>query len=558
MKKTYKAFISSIKAQLSADALSLNKFITEETYIKGKPFSFKGHEYQEYFVKLLEDNPGCTFSVMKPSQIGMSEVMYRVILARMAMVPGCGVALSMPSLIFSQEVFKTRLSMIIRSSPILSGLIDSNNDSASVKAFHNESLVYGLSGAEGSKSLINRPISWVVVDECDRQSRKQYTGYRSRQGHSDEDDCTDIYISTPTVQGFGVDREVSECGIIHEPWVVCGCGHEFLPDFYENVVIPGYSQPLRLLNRSAIAQLDVDGAYLECPSCKKDVDKGNRQTKWVVTVNEKYPSNYIGVKLNPWVAHSFLTIPKLIRSSVTFESNTEWLNQGLGLTARLSDSSINREVFTFNNKPEPIGIDIFGLDMGKVCTYMRGKQLPDTTTRICDAKLVKVGDLDKFLEEENKKHMFAAGVMDAGPLVEMVYKLVQKYERLYSCSYLRPRKPMPELYKIKQTDKHDELVRLVELNHTLAFDTFFTMLKDLVEFQSGDLDESIVKHFLTLRRVRDYARDSGDLMYKWVKTSAEDHFAHAYIYLMVARKLALAGIASGYSVPFCIKSLKHG
>jgi len=556
MRQLYESFLISLKAQISADSLNYAKFMTEETFINGKPFSFEGHDFQRYCTDLVQNNPGCTFAITKPSQIGMSEWVYRIIVTKMAVMPGSSVVLSMPSLQFSQEIFKVRLASVIQESPVLRGLIDRNNDSASVKMFVNGSIAYGLSGSDNSKSsLLNRSVMSIVIDEVDRQSRKVYTGYRSRQTHiAPKDRCT-IMISTPTVANFGIDREVSECGVIHEPLVKCDkCGNTFLPDYYEDIVIPDYKESLLLITKSNISGLRVDDAYLRCPECKGRADKrnGHREIIWNITENGNFPKTSIGVRLNPWVAFSFISLPDLIRASVTFTSYTEFLQQALGKTALLSDSALDRSVFTFDSRPKPEGIHVFGLDMGKQCSWMQGVLQHDTTVRITESKLVLLNELEEFLAQKHKDFQFSCGVMDQQPFADMSYRLVRKYPRLYSCIYINPATPIPELYKLKINDRFGELIRQVALNKTLGFDTFFDMLQNQVSFQTSELDGTILMHFLSLRKVRDYTRGD-DLNYAWVKTSREDHFAHSYIYLMTAAKLAISGANSAFgAIPLCI------
>ncbi len=178
MKQLVETFLASLKAQLDPRSATYKAFITDHTYLEGKNFSFRDHEFQEYVIDVVENNPGCTFSISKCSQIGLSEIFNRLILAKMAVKPGTSVIVSFPSITFSQEVFKTRLSSVISSSPQLSALKDPNNDSASVKAFHNDSIAYALGGSEKSRSsLLNRPIDTVFVDEYDRQDPDVVSGY---------------------------------------------------------------------------------------------------------------------------------------------------------------------------------------------------------------------------------------------------------------------------------------------------------------------------------------------------------------------------------------------
>lgn len=557
MHELFEEFIEGVKVGLDSSNFSISDYMTTKTFLSGKPLSFSGHEYQEYCTKIIEDNPGCTLVVKKCSQIGMSQWAYHLVLSMMAVVPHKSVVLSMPSISFSNEVLKVRISNIIKESPHLARLIDHNNDSASVKQFKNGSILFGLGGSEQSKgTLLNRPVSCIVIDECDRQSRDVYTGYRSRQTHVPPAERNTIIISTPTASQVGVDREYSETGTRHRPLVKCGeCGHTFAPDYYKDVVIPGYEDHLGLVTKGNISSLRVDEAYLECPECKKDVDTPNREVVWEVTRHEKWPENSIGVELDPWVAYSFISIPDLIKASVTFSSDAEFRNQILGKVAKLSDSSIDRGSFNFVPREEVTGMNVYSLDVGKVCTYLQGVVKADTSVVVTDAQRVKLGDVKDFLVEKHRTTAFYAGVMDQAPYADLAYELVRRYSELYSCVYVSKSTPMPELYKLKMLDKYNELVRQVSLNHTLGLDTFVGMLKDFVTFQSGPEDALIMSHFLSMRRIQDFDKPEG-MQYRWVKTTGEDHYFHSYIYLMLAAKLAYAGVSNfGGAVPVVIKKL---
>jgi len=553
LKRSAEAFMTSLKAQLSPDAMNYGKFMTEKTYIRGQKFSFEGHDFQRYCTDLLQNNPGCELDIIKPSQIGMSEWIYRVVLARMAVIPDTPVALSMPSITFSNEVFKTRLASVIRQSPVLADLLDSNNDSASVKAFVNGSIIYGLAGSgQSQSSLLNRPIQWIVVDEVDRQEKDTYTGFISRRAHQDLKDCCTVLISTPTIADFGIDAEVKSCGIIHEPLIKCECGHILLPDYFKHVVIPGYDESLALLTQEAASMCDIDKAYLACPECGGDLYSPGCTTHWEVTKYRKHSQDKIGVKLNPWVA--LRSIPRLIRESLGYSSHVEFLNQGLGLTANMTDSAIDRSVFIFDNQPKPPGINVFGLDVGKLSHYTHSIIKQDTTIRVVDRQIIKLHNLEDFLADRFKNVAFTSAVMDQNPYNELAYRLVRQYPRLYSCIYISPTIPIPEMYRLRLNDKHNQLVRQVALNKTLGMDTFVSQLKDFVTFQSSDMDAIFVKHCMAMRRVRDYTK-SDDMHYRWISTSREDHYFHSFVYMMLAAKLAYAGVDVASHIPVFMKSI---
>lgn len=555
MKRLAKDFLVSLKAQLTGESTSYKRYITENTYLAGENFSFVDHEFQEYIIDVIENNPGKTFSVSKPSQIGLSELFNRLILAIAAVKPGSGILVSFPSITFSQEVFKTRIASIINSSPELRNLIDRNNDSASVKSFHNESIMYALGGSQNSSTaLLNRPISVVFCDETDRQDMKIMTGYASRMVHTKDKDRLILYVSTPTVDGIGINALIKQCRELHTPWIKCPCGHEFVPDYYENVVVPGYTESLSLLTREKAAELDIDEAYLECPECRGEINKQNYQVVWKITYNPKGLKNEIGIEMNPFAAMGFRSVPAIVRDSVTMTSQSEFTNQALGKVADKSATSISLSSLIFTHKEIEQGQHIFGLDLGKECHWLHGRQMSDTTTHIISAQILKLTELEDFLAEQHRQYVFAAGVVDSQPYSDLVYKLIKRYPRLFSAIYVSPNPPKPWMYEIKMHDKMNEVVRQITINKGLAMDAFAGGLTDFFSFESSALDATIIKHFTDMRRVRDYRFD--EMIYKWQKSSkGADHFWHTGVYLFMAGKLAWAGLNTAYAVPVVVKRM---
>lgn len=554
MHKLAKNFLDSLSSQLLNTA-SISTFITEETFINGSRFSFRGHEYQEYLMQLVENNPGYTFSVTKMSQCGLSEIFYRCVLSIMAIRPATAALLAMPSKQFSQEVLKTRINSIIYESPRLKNILNNNVDSASVKQFHNNSILYALSGSKSSNSnLLNRPISITLCDELDRMDSDIVSGFRSRMTHTPPEKRLVIKISTPTASGIGIDADFSDSREQHTALVVCEhCGHAFEPDFYSDVVLPGYDGDLRLLTKGKLVNLDVQQAYLQCPECLGDMR--TRETQWHVEINPKGMPKTIGVKLNPFIAPAFISVPDLVESSLTYTSHVEFLNQGLGRVADLRDSSIQREDIRFEHRKEQVAQRIFACDMGKLCHAMIGRLHGDTTIHVDEAHVVKLSDIEDFFQDAFSRYAFSAAVMDSQPYSDLAYKFVRKYGRLYSAIYVSPTTPIPELFKLSMHDKHGEVVRQVNINKSPMMDLMANSMRDFISFEPSPMEGAVVKHLLDMRRVRDYRFE--EMIYQWVKSKqGEDHFFHTLVYLFTASKLAIADLQQDFVGGFSVHKFK--
>lgn len=580
-------FLSSLRAELAtaSTATPLQTFLTEKTYLNGKPFSFLYHEYQQFITKLIEDNPGHTFVVKKPSQIGLSELFNRIILARMALRSGEGVLVSFPSKVFSQEVIKTRISNIISSSPYLRDLSDPNVDSASVKQFTNSSTLYGLSGSSSSNSsLLNRPISLIFVDELDRQDPHIYTGFWSRMTHTPELDRLTFLLSTPTAPGMGIDAEYSSCYHQYQTLIkhtAPGCGHIFDPDFFTDIVVPGYDEPMSLLTVAKASKLNIDSAYLKCPHCGQPVEyhrpaspsPNELEVIYDYSINPEGAKDKIGIALTPFCAPDFIKPRNLVKAFLTYTSHVEFLNQGLGKTAALSDSSILPQHIHFINpyaEPGPnlhdhtFGARIFGLDLGKQCHFLSGLLRSDTTIFVDTIEVINLMDLEDFISNFFLTKPTIAGVADSQPYTDLIYRLVAKHPRLYSAIYVDQVPAMLELFKLTMTDRFGQTVRQMNINKNRLMDILASSLDDFITFSAlanPQQQDVLVTHLTDMRRTRDYRfQDPG--MCRWVKSiKGVDHFFHACTYLIAASKLALANASLGNSllanIPTAVHRFRH-
>lgn len=559
--------VSRLKMGLSGTRASISEFITRYTFLHGKRFSYRDHEFQPYIINEIENDPDLVLLLYKCSQLGVSEIFYRIILAMMSIEAGFATLLGMPSQTFSQEVMKTRIAQIIRSAPVLRELLDQKVDSASVKQFLNGSILYALGAGyqSGQSSLINRPIKLVCIDELDRCSMDIITGFRSRQTHSIHKPR--IYISTPTYEDLGIDGEADGAEIRRNIVKCCHCGHYFFPDYYQDIFLPGYDQPLELLTRSEAEMhpaIRIDEARLLCPKCKKTPDLSPEWRKFVVETPQKSTiERKICIKLAPFDAPAYISVPTLIRSSFVYSDNNEFRNQGLGLPVKAADSSIHTGNLRFERVDVPQdSLTVFGLDMGKLCHRVLLSLTPQGQIIIHTPEVIPLSSVEQettnLLAGVATVPRIGAGVVDSLPYTDTVNRVVSRHPQVWSAVYYVPVQPKPELYWLKvdspgeaeEARRRDRLlaaaggtgldeyaVRQVTLNKNPFFDYAAGLLQSgQVIFQSGPYDAQIISHISDMRRVRDHR--FADLRYKWVKSrKGNDHFFHSIIYGITALKL---------------------
>ena len=543
-------YLKRIRAGLSPESNSLVRFIAEETYLNFRPFSYVGHEYQEYVVRLIEQDPDVDLTMEKPSQIGASEIIYRVALGQMALFPGYSVAYLMPSISFSVEVLKTRMAPIIEQSPLLKSLTDRNVDSGTVKRFTNNSMLYALGASPNSKAtLINRPITLAISDELDKLDYDVHTGLRSRQTHSLNKPR--IGFSTPTALGVGINGEAAGRQL-HQQIIKCHqCKKEYFPDYFEQVKIPGYEDPLESLTADKLRTLGLttDEAYHHCPHCLTPSILTPEHRAWVV---EDGHYRKIHVRLTPFDAPEFIKPRDLVTSQLTYSSISEFRNQALGLTARLADSTIDLSQIQFSNEGAPEGARVAGLDLGKISYWMSGV-VTQNVLYVDHIQIIPVESLEYEVNNLIKMQNISCIVSDSLPFLDTVHKLSIKNPQFWPAIYTAPVNPQPELYKLKSNDA--ESVRQININKNSFFDHTAGMLMSAqIVFNRGPFDDKLVKHIGDMRRVRDYRFQ--DVRYTWIKSnagksggSAEDHLWHTLNYFVAASKILYQGHVNSLSLP---------
>lgn len=536
-----------LSTALSADAKSVTKFITKDTYIDMKPFSFEGHEYQGYVARLVESNlVGLDLSIEKCSQTGLSELVHRVMLALMANIPSFSTLLALPSRTFAIEVVKTRISQIIDQSPRLKSMVNRKVDSALVKQFLNGSIVYALgAGPQSEGSIISRPADLAICDELDRMDIDLASGFRSRMTHSPYK--SNIKISTPTAPDFGINAEADNKQL-HQQLVRChSCRHEYIPDYFEQMVLPGLDDPIATLTPTKYHTLglNVHDAFHVCPNCHNPSKLGPEHRFWDVQNKQKHG---IHVRLTPFDAPDFISNADLVQSQLDYRSYDEFRQQGLGLTSELKNSSIDMGKIKFTRDETPsTGLQIAGMDLGKTSHFMKGVLLRDDVIFVDHIDLIPVGRLQSTVCEKFEQGRIVSMVSDSLPYQDTVFQLTEKFAQFWGAVYLNPVNPSPELYRLK-IDK-EEGVRQVNIQKNLMFDRMVDMLmNEKIIFKSGPHDEALLKHLGDMRKVRDYRYV--EEKYTWVKSSkGEDHLFHTLAYLVTASRLVTKGIHTGVPVP---------
>lgn len=548
--------LARLRTALQPTSTSIKEFVLTKTKLNGKPFTLKNREYQTLILDLCS-NPDIDLVIQKPSQIGASEVVYRVDLAWAYMFPGFSSAIIFPTKAMSNEVMATRIASIINESASLTSILSSTVDSSSVKMFTNNSIMYALGASVGSKStVINRPIRTIIADELARCDIGVITSLASRQ-KAQEHEST-IYFSTPLLEEADIDLEIQKCGTVYEQILKCSrCGHYFFPDYFQHVKIPGYSDDLKLITYQLIEdkKLDIELAYLQCPKCGKATTHEFRDTEWVDTSD--YPKRpKIGVKLSAFCAPRIMHPAKMLRHWLIYDDKTEFVQQVLGLPATKKETAMDITQISFVNE-EPGVVNVWGLDLGKICHFGIASVTPDRTYTHY-VEMIPLKDLTHRLKELLSRWVCMAGVVDFMPYSDISTKLVNELQNTWAAMYTDPVNPIPEMFKLKiREDEAFGNVKFININKTLTIDTYVdSLMNGAFVFRDSEYKAQIRQHHEAMRRVKVYGKgapnvvDGNHYRYQWVKPHGSktiDHLFHLGIYLFTAARLVSR--AAGSSLP---------
>ena len=117
----FKNHLQALKAGASAATSieELSRWVSENTFLEGRPYSYKYHEYQ----KKILDCPAREVVIRKCSQVGISEIAVRRSLGLAGMLSNFTIIYTLPTATFASVLTKTRVNPVINESPYLSSIL---------------------------------------------------------------------------------------------------------------------------------------------------------------------------------------------------------------------------------------------------------------------------------------------------------------------------------------------------------------------------------------------------------------------------------------------------
>ena len=514
-------------------ASSVVKWLTAKTFLRGKPFSFKGREYQ----KRILDDESIEKVVKKPSQVGISELTLRMALAKANIIPYYTVAYTLPTAGFASTFVKTRLDPIIRECPDAKEALDPSLDNSEVKGF-GSSYIY-FKGCAAGNAAISIPVDELLHDEIDFSDPEVLSQYESRITASPYKVKTKL--STPTLPDYGIDAEF-KASRRYFNFVKCNhCNHQFLPDYYKHVIVPDYTKHLDEIKKHHLPHIRWQEAKLLCPSCGKEPNMGPEHREWVL---ENPDENHVavGYQVQPFDAPSIITIPSLIKTSTSYLLLKDFRNFGLGMTMEDSDSMLSKEEMNALFAPaEAAGhTRVIGLDLGMTCRLLVGDVAEDESIVVVHAERIPIGALRERVAALSLAWNVSIIVSDSQPYTETIMGMQGNLQNLWGAIYVRSK--TMSLYNLKSVEEGTKdgegLLRQVNINRDKGFDAYMGAIRGgQIRFKSNQEQVEIVSEHCDMKRVKIFD-DSNEIVFTWKKSAlGNDHYHHAGLYMFIASKM---------------------
>jgi hypothetical protein len=311
--------LDQAEERFSQDSLSMSvsDWVIKNTTLKTRPFSLKGYEFQRQILDDLHPN----VDVIKISQVGITEIQIRKILAFLKRNNGTTGIFSLPNEDMFKRVSNARIKPVINYDKVFNTPYDKENKatrSMDLMQF-GQSFLYVVPAIESAATSIDADL--VLNDEIDLSDQKMLVLFNSRLQNSKF--RINQRFSTPTFPGYGIDLNWGATDQ-HHYMVKCQCcGHVNHPEFNRNFVhIPGAPDHVAELTDITVEYQDVidfAGSYVFCERCKKALDLTEPDRRFWLPY---YPSrkHSRGYKIGPFSSVN-LDIPYILNSLWKFQKS---------------------------------------------------------------------------------------------------------------------------------------------------------------------------------------------------------------------------------------------
>ena len=505
---------------------SMSEWVSKNTTLNKKPFGYSGYEFQKQILDDLHPD----LSVIKPSQIGLTEIQLRKAGAFLTRNQGRSLIFVLPTTDMFSRMSGTRFKPMLDNDKAF-------NPPSAAKPIRRldlyqigHSFAYFVAAVEGSATSI--PADYLMLDEIDLIDSEMAALFQSRLQGSDL--RITQRFSTPTFMGVGVDAyyHVSDQ---HEYLVRCpSCNHYNHPKWNPaHIHLEGLSSDISdflEISQEMAHGLDLspEKSYAFC------VHRGSRLTLGDPTLREwvaRYPSRSArGYRITPFATPK-LGIDYILKQQLAYQrsdATRRFFNTVLGesyddASARLTETE-NRAMFDSPGIPE-IGPDVpvaLGIDVGSTC-HVTFIALTSPKKHVFRFAQVPQRDLVAFVEQAMEQYNIVGGGIDRYPETS----LANEIRDLTQCKILPVEYSSTGRVSLQMVKDELDNLNYVRGDRTEILDEVQNLIrKSRATFSGfGDHQSLLVHHFRSQVRI-----EQADTKAQWQKTDGVDHYAHSLGY----------------------------
>jgi len=517
--------------------MALGEWICQNTHLRGRPFNFDRYPFQRQITDDLHPN----MDVIKPSQVGLSEVQIRKSLAFIARNRGTTLIFTMPNEKMFKRMSTTRIKPLVEEEKAFNLETRTGEKPArSMGLFQVGSSFMFVTGAtEGDATSISADV--VMNDEIDLTDQQMLTLFNSRLQNSDWK--INQRFSTPTFSNFGVDKGYSVSDQREYLCKCTACNHWQAPLFRPQFIhVPGLSSDvgdLLEIDEQMIdeGKVDIQGSYVKCEKCHSPLDLGNSENReWVARFASR--THHRGYRVSPFSTDR-LPPEYILTQMMKYKSRDYmrgWYNTVLGEAhtdgnSRLSDADIQA---CFTSQMSIPKVDIVkptwvGIDMGAVCHVIVAQGDSVESLDLIRFSEVPVKELNDHVKDILATYNVIGGAVDRHPYTPNADDLFE----------ISQGKILPVEYRGQKSvnlveDQVTEEVIYAQAHRTTAIDAVAAAVRrKRWRFSGYGNQKSIITDHL-----KDMVRDENpEKEATWVKLSNNDHYFHAMVFLGLGLKL---------------------
>lgn len=515
---------------------SMGDWITANTTLKRRPFSFNDYPFQ----KMIADDMHPNLSVKKCSQIGLTEVQIRKYLAILTRSTAINGIFSLPNEKMFTKVYNGRIKPILEADNVFNPPSATKPTRSKDQIQIRDSFGYITACTEGDATSISA--DFLFHDELDLSPQEIIALYQSRLQGSDMQ-MTQSF-STPSFVNFGIDKNYGLTDQ-REYFVKCdSCGHHQVPRFEPKFIhlkdFPFDIEKFDDLTAQDIAGLDLEDAHVRCERCSSRLDLSDASKReWVAL----YPTrtNFRGYQVRPFSTHRIR--PAYIFAQLAQYQERNYLrgfyNTVLGEEYTAADAKIQRSdieacMAKGNSQIPDVSLDTpcyIGIDVGMTCHITISYDDYEGQTHWVLFETIPAAYLESRVMELAKIYNLVSGTIDRFPYTTDADSLRDATRKVIMPVQYRGQAALSPVF-----EPDTKVISHYSANNTIALDAVKNMISNKRCSISGYTGhrEMLITHLTDM--VRNDSPDQDD-MGTWLKTSGNDHYMHSMAFNLLARRV---------------------